>query len=73
MGKQAIVERDILQNGVKNIKIWLANMQGKIIRTYIQNEFQMIGHYQQKMTYQKGMYFVRLFSPKGQIMIKVIK
>ncbi|MEM1121160.1 MAG: T9SS type A sorting domain-containing protein [Bacteroidota bacterium] len=59
------------------ITVQLTDLQGKILQTYLQNQPQAAGDYQQAIELPadlpRGMYFVRLSSPTGQLMVKVIK
>lgn len=64
-------------NNNENMTIQLVDLQGRVLKIYLQNEAQQKGSYQQLIDLPtdlpRGMYFVRLTSPNGQVMIKVIK
>ncbi|MEM1121161.1 MAG: T9SS type A sorting domain-containing protein [Bacteroidota bacterium] len=59
------------------LTIRLLDLHGRIVATYLQNTPKQAGVYQQLIelpnSSPKGMYFVRLSSPNGQMMIKVMK
>jgi len=55
------------------LTIQLTDLNGQILKTYLQNQPQKAGTYQQQIDLSTGMYLVRLSSPNGQMMIKVVK
>ena len=65
-----------LENPEK-LTIQLININGQILKTYLQDEPQKVGDYQQEITLPndlpKGFYLVRIASENGQIAIKVVK
>ena len=61
----------------ENLTIQLIDLNGQILKTYLQNKPKKAGTYQQQIDLPTdlpaGMYFVSLSSPNGQITIKVTK
>lgn len=61
----------------ENLTIQLTNLNGQILKTYLQNQPQITGTYQQPIdlpsNLPQGMYLLRLSSPNGQTVIKVVK
>lgn len=59
------------------LTIQLRNLQGRILKTYLQNKPQPAGTYQQQIdlsTYlPTGVYILNLISPNGQVAVKVFK
>lgn len=61
----------------ETLTIQLTNLNGQILKTYLQNKSQKAGDYQQAITLPndlpKGFYFIKLASKNGQFTIKVVK
>lgn len=61
----------------ENITIQLVDIKGKVLTTYLENQAQVTGHYQQPIdlpTYlSTGVYFLTIRSPRGQVAVKVRK
>ena len=57
--------------------IQLIDLNGQVLKTYLQNESQQVGLYQEAIDLptdlSTGLYFLRLSSLNGQTIIKVIK
>lgn len=61
----------------ENLTIQLTDLNGRVLQTYLQNEPQKIGTYQQQIdlsTYlSTNVYFLNITSPNGQVAIKIFK
>ncbi len=59
------------------LTIQLTDLNGQLLKTYLQNKPQKADTYQQQIDLPidlpTGMYFIRLSSPNGETMIKVVK
>ena len=73
-------EETILEYTLENpetLTIQLTDLNGRILKTYLQNQLQKAGDYQQAIdlpnNLPKGFYLLRLASGNGQFVIKVVK
>lgn len=61
----------------EDISIYLVDSQGKILKIYIENDSHKVGKYKQEINLpeelSKGMYFIVIMSPNGQVGLQVIK
>lgn len=70
----AILEYNIEES--EKLSIQLLDLQGRLQKTYLKNQFQEAGEHQQTidlpLDLPKGIYFVKISSSLGQMMVKVI-
>lgn len=59
------------------LTIQLINLNGSILKTYLQNQYQKAGDYQKTIelpiNLPKGVYFLKITSPNGQFAVKIVK